>query len=77
MATRDSDPTEPEGEPLPCYFNSGCALYTDGLTTIELEHDTIRLVKWDKDLNNGRHFETYGQGCITDYVAKMVNVYPH
>ena len=29
-------PVEEEGEPLPCYFNTGCGTYTDGLTALEI-----------------------------------------
>jgi len=36
-------------EPLPCYFNSGCCGYTNGITCIEIEENQIRLVKWRKD----------------------------
>jgi hypothetical protein len=38
-------PVERAGEPLPCYFNTGCALYTDGITAIEISDREIRLVK--------------------------------
>ena len=40
---------DPGQEPLPCYFNTGCGLYSDGLTAIEIEADAIRLVKWNRD----------------------------
>ena len=33
--------------PLPCYFNSGCCVHTDGITGIELDRGTIRLVHWE------------------------------
>lgn len=45
---RAIEPVEPVGEPLPCYFNTGCTLYTDGLTALEICHPEIRLVKWDR-----------------------------
>ena len=32
----------------PCYFNDGCCCYTDGITAIELDKGSIRLVKWDR-----------------------------
>ncbi len=34
--------------PVPCYFNSGCCIYPDGMTGIEIENGFIRLVKWEK-----------------------------
>lgn len=40
-------PVEDNGKPLPLYFNCGCALYTDGMTCLELTPTEIRLVKWD------------------------------
>lgn len=35
--------------PLPCYFNSGCCGYTNGITCIEIEENQIRLVKWRRN----------------------------
>lgn len=40
---------DPEGEPLPCYFNTGCSLYRKGITGIEIADDWIKLVKWHRD----------------------------
>jgi len=34
------------GKPLPCYFNTGCGHFRDGITNIEIEGDRIRLIKW-------------------------------
>lgn len=31
----------------PNYFNSGCCLYSDGITGIEIDRGAIRLVKWE------------------------------
>lgn len=39
---------EPEAETSPCYFNDGCCSYTTGITAIEIDMGTIRLVKWDR-----------------------------
>lgn len=36
-------------EPLPCYFNTGCGLFNNGITNIEIEGDIIRLIKWEKN----------------------------
>jgi UDP-2,3-diacylglucosamine pyrophosphatase LpxH len=34
----------------PCYFNTGCCRFADGsITGIELEADSIRLIKWDQE----------------------------
>ncbi|GAB4542501.1 MAG: metallophosphoesterase [Anaerolineae bacterium] len=33
--------------PLPCYFNDGCCVHTNGITGIEIDRGEIRLVKWE------------------------------
>ena len=38
-----------KGTPLPCYFNTGCGHFNDGITNIEIEGDKIRLIKWYKE----------------------------
>lgn len=38
----------PPAQPVPCYFNSGCCGYTNGITCIEIDRGIIRLVKWDR-----------------------------
>ena len=43
---RAIEPVDPGNAPLPCYFNTGCGLYMDGITAIEIEEDVIKLVKW-------------------------------
>jgi UDP-2,3-diacylglucosamine pyrophosphatase LpxH len=35
-----------EDNPAPSYFNSGCCVYTTGITGIEIDRGQIRLVKW-------------------------------
>ncbi|MBN1422991.1 hypothetical protein JXA88_00405, partial [Candidatus Fermentibacteria bacterium] len=67
---RDIEPTE-DGFPLPCYFNSGCALYTDGLTALELADDEIRLVKWNRDPAIAPRREIYQQGNLRDFLARI------
>lgn len=32
--------------PVPCYFNSGCCGYTNGITCIEIDKNAVRLIKW-------------------------------
>lgn len=39
---------DPPAHPVPCYFNSGCCGYTNGITCIEIDRGIIRLVKWDR-----------------------------
>lgn len=59
---------EPRGKPLPCYFNTGCGLYTDGLTAIEIEDDEIRLVKWNRELKRRDRKEDFGKGSLSKFV---------
>lgn len=35
-------------DPVPCYFNDGCCVYTNGITCLEIDRGSIRLVKWQK-----------------------------
>jgi len=44
---RDISIGDPDATVRPNYFNTGCALYSDGLTLIELDEERIQLVKWD------------------------------
>lgn len=42
-------PPDFSANPIPCYFNSGCCGYTNGLTALEIESEEIRLIKWEKE----------------------------
>ena len=67
---RNIDPAEPIKEPLPCYFNSGCGLYTDGITNIEIVNDEIKLVKWHRDTTKEPRFEVYEKGRLSEMIDK-------
>lgn len=67
------DPTEPRGKPLPCYFNTGCALYNDGITVIEIANDQIKLVKWHQDSTKHPRFEEYESGSLSAYIKDVVS----
>jgi UDP-2,3-diacylglucosamine pyrophosphatase LpxH len=70
-------PVEPGGEPLPCYFNSGCALYGDGLTALEIADGYISLVRWGPESAHGpdtgpaivRHL--YDTANLADLIARI------
>lgn len=36
-----------EENPLPCYFNDGCCVHTNGISGLEIDQGTIRLIKWE------------------------------
>jgi len=65
-------PVDPDNDPLPCYFNTGCGLYTDGITAIEIDHDDIRLVKWSKYKLAGKEREVFHEGKISDFINQIV-----
>ncbi len=65
--SRDIDPTEPGSKPLPCYFNTGCGLFTTGITCLEIENDQIRLVKWDNDKKVEPFFDIYERGKLSEF----------
>jgi len=44
----------PVEKSLPCYFNSGCCGYTNGITCLEIEMGKIRLIKWQRDTKQRR-----------------------
>lgn len=62
---------DPGEDALPNYFNTGCGLYTDGITTIEIDHDTISLVKWNKDDVSGPLREVYNSGSISKFLGQI------
>jgi UDP-2,3-diacylglucosamine pyrophosphatase LpxH len=65
------EPVEKDQKPLPCYFNSGCGLYSDGMTVIEIEDDDIRLVKWNKYQHNVASREVFDEGKISALLAEL------
>jgi UDP-2,3-diacylglucosamine pyrophosphatase LpxH len=65
------EPPDPGAEPLPCYFNCGCGLYTDGITTIEIADDEIKLVKWGRDDSGAPRFKVYNAGNLNAFVEQV------
>jgi len=64
--------TDPGKVPLPCYFNTGCGIYSDGLTGIEIEDDAIRLVKWNRDSRpKTLDRQVYKEEKLSDMLAKI------
>jgi hypothetical protein len=66
------DPTESNGRPKPCYFNTGCGLYNDGITGIEIADDTIKLAKWHRTAPPGSQYEIYEEGNLSMCIAELV-----
>jgi UDP-2,3-diacylglucosamine pyrophosphatase LpxH len=72
---REIDPLEPNARPRPNYFNTGCALYTDGVTAIEIDDDSIRLVKWSakwsKMVSSGQPRQVFKEGKVSKFVKEI------
>lgn len=67
---RDITPLDANGKTLPCYFNSGCALYTDGLTALEIADDVIRLVKWSNKTEQEAP-EEFDRGSLSEFIQEV------
>jgi len=63
--------TESDGQPKPCYFNTGCALYEDGITGIEMADNKIKLVKWHRDSTKVPRFEVYEEEDFSSIFAEL------
>ena len=48
----------------PCYFNSGCALFKDGITGIEIIDGEIKLIKWERDPKADPRYIVYQKGLV-------------
>ena len=62
----------PTVDPMPCYFNTGCGLYENGLTALEIENDIIRLVKWSRTKSKGSYRELYSKDLALSECAVKV-----
>jgi UDP-2,3-diacylglucosamine pyrophosphatase LpxH len=62
---------EAGGVPLPAYFNTGCGIYEDGITGIELADDNIRLVKWHRDPEKDPRWEFYGRDSLSAFLRQI------
>ena len=59
-----------EVKPLPCYFNTGCALYKTGITVMEIADDEISLQKWDVSSDNAPA-EQYGKESLSKIITEV------
>jgi UDP-2,3-diacylglucosamine pyrophosphatase LpxH len=67
---RDILPADDPSSVLPCYFNTGCGIYEDGITGIEISNGEIRLAKWHRELGGAR-YEIYQRGSLTDFLNQI------
>jgi UDP-2,3-diacylglucosamine pyrophosphatase LpxH len=68
---REIKPLDPDGESLPCYFNTGCALYTDGITAMEIADGQIKLVKWYADKHKNTGYEVYQSDRLDKFIREV------
>ncbi len=57
--------------PPPHYFNTGCALYTDGITVIEIANNMIKLVKWHTKVRSGDASIVYREAKLSDIIGQI------
>lgn len=57
-----------DSKPKPCYFNSGCGLYSDGITVIEIDGNFVRLVKWHRHPTGGQNSRVFDEGELSRFV---------
>ena len=65
------DPAEDERDPLPCYFNTGCGLYSDGGTAIEIADDAITLVKWSREEKGDKARKVFESRSLSEVIADI------
>jgi len=58
---KDKTSSRLEENPVPCYFNDGCCVHTNGISGLEIDKGVIRLVKW----------ELSDTACSEDFEAKI------
>ncbi len=62
---------EDRKKPLPCYLNTGCGLYTDGLTAIEIEKDAIQLVKWNRKKGGTASRQVFDRDSLSAFLRQI------
>ena len=72
LKNRKIAPFEKGGRALPCYFNTGCALYSTGITAIEIDNDEIRLVKWSRKDKNKQPREVFDKGSLSELIKEVI-----
>jgi hypothetical protein len=61
---------QPNENPLPCYFNTGCCAFEDGdITGIEIADGEIRLVRWPDDDNRPMRKVLQSESLINVFYA--------
>ena len=56
-------------DPVPRYFNTGCCVFTDAITGIEIDQGEIRLVKWEHNPAGQTRRTVNRTGDLAAYLA--------
>jgi UDP-2,3-diacylglucosamine pyrophosphatase LpxH len=56
--------------PVPCYFNDGCCGYTNGMTCIEIDKNSMRLIKWQRHDNKRLILEEQNIRLLLRYIKE-------
>ena len=60
------------GKPaVPCYFNSGSAVFTNGVTNIEITESQIALKKWNRNTNAQTDPIDYGSADLVEILNRI------
>jgi len=62
--------------PVPCYFNTGCCGYTNGITCIEIEKGIIRLIKWRRQGKKRIIFAENSLQLLIEYIHESLPLGP-
>ena len=68
---RDTEPVDSRPKPKPCYFNTGCGVYTSGPTCIEIADGKIWLVKWAKTYSRGGRRDVLQKEILAKYLKEL------
>lgn len=60
-----------EKNPAPNYFNTGCGLYSNGITLIEIDDDVIKLVKWHRKPEGTELFTICEHAMISECLESL------
>jgi UDP-2,3-diacylglucosamine pyrophosphatase LpxH len=68
---RKITPVAGKAVPGPNYFNTGCGIYNDGITAIELTEQKIRLVKWNRAGDPAGRYVIYKERDLSAVMSQL------
>lgn len=70
---RDTGVLDSNNRLKPCYFNTGCGVYTNGFTNIEIADGEIRLRKWNRKITAQMVPQDYGRDNLDKILTAATN----